>query len=159
MTNKDKLTEFEKLEIQMAFVVPLVRELQDILGKDVILDALRQRVDMRVAAAKQNAAQAQSMTGVMKDFERFAAGEDVLELDVQAFDESRAEVNVTACKYARMMEGFGATDLGELLCCSEDYALTEAAGVQLERTQTIMGGADCCDFKFCLKSATPPAEA
>ena len=38
-----EITAFERLQIQMEYVVPLVRRLQEILGEDVINDALAER--------------------------------------------------------------------------------------------------------------------
>ncbi len=44
----------------------------------------------------------------------------------------------------------GEPDLGFLLACNADFAVTEGFGgdVKLERTQAIMQGADHCDFRY-----------
>ena len=44
----------------------------------------------------------------------------------------------------------GLADLGGSLSCQRDFALVEGFNpeITLERTQTLMGGASHCDFRF-----------
>jgi hypothetical protein len=72
----------------------------------------------------------------------------VLKKDSQSF-----EVNVTGCRFAEFYKKIGAPELGFLLVCSSDFALTEGYGdpVQLDRSQTIMQGASHCDFRYRLE--------
>jgi hypothetical protein len=46
----------------------------------------------------------------------------------------------------------GLSEIGGLLSCNRDGAFCEGydARIKLERTQTIMQGADHCDFRFTL---------
>ena len=69
--------------------------------------------------------------------------------EVFAFD-------VTRCRYAEMYRSLGLTDLGATLSCNRDGSLIEGfnPNVRFTRTQTIMSGADNCDFHFEL-AATP----
>jgi L-2-amino-thiazoline-4-carboxylic acid hydrolase len=63
------------------------------------------------------------------------------------------EFNVTGCRYAKFYKELGVPELGFMLLCSLDYPMTEGFGADLEfkRTQTIMQGADHCDFRYALK--------
>ena len=47
----------------------------------------------------------------------------------------------------------GVPELGFLLSCGRDFALTEGMSpdMELTRTQTIMQGAAHCDFRFQMK--------
>ena len=45
------LAAYERVEIQMSMLVPLLRDLQAILGDDVVLDALAERHRRRIDAA------------------------------------------------------------------------------------------------------------
>jgi hypothetical protein len=82
-------------------------------------------------------------------FEKFAEGAalqyEVLERTPGAF-----ELNVTECRYATFYRELRAPELGFLLTCSSDFPFVEGFGgdVQLTRTQTIMEGADHCDFRY-----------
>lgn len=63
--------------------------------------------------------------------------------DVFAFD-------VTRCRYAEMYRAMGLGDIGHLLSCQRDATFCEGYDPRLElaRTQTIMQGADRCDFRY-----------
>ena len=142
--------------------VPLLRDLQQILGADVVAEALRQRLanqQQRARAAQRPAPQMQEQAvRIRRDFERFAQG-GALEFEMAdaGDDADEVAVNVTSCAYAALMERLEAGDLGSLLICGEDYAAAAMGGMHLERTQTQMEGASHCDFRF--RPAPQGAEA
>ena len=80
-------------------------------------------------------------------------------MDVHVMGESndRLDFNVTRCGYAEFYKQLGLTDLGYRIHCSRDHAAVASFNDQLElsRSQTIMQGAACCDFRFRKKG---PAE-
>jgi hypothetical protein len=141
----DKLTNFERLKIQMQAVVPLIKDLKDILGDDVVLNALEESNKRRDALP---------VTPKKPDFSRmaentkmFAAG-DALKYEVIASSNSKFDMNVHHCRYAEMMEELGGRDFGHLLVCAGDFAAARKIGMKLTRTQTRMQGADYCDFRY-----------
>ena len=78
-------------------------------------------------------------------------------------DAEALDFNVTGCRFAEMYRRMGAEDLGFILSCSRDFALSEgySDGLHLERRQTIMQGAPFCDFRYRLADAhrnVPAAE-
>jgi len=77
-------------------------------------------------------------------------------MDVEVIDQSadRLEFNVTRCRYAEFYKELGLADLGSLIHCSRDHAMVEGFndGLELARSQTIMAGASCCDFRFRRKA-------
>ncbi len=87
---------------------------------------------------------------------RFNEG-DALELDVLKQDASCYEFNVTRCRFAEFYKELGMPELGRLLSCNRDFALSEgiSSELELERSQTIMEGASHCDFRFRLKNELP----
>lgn len=150
--NEPNLTAFQRTKIQMEYVVPLLRDLQAQLGKDVIIDALRQRLADRVADAtanvRKNIPAEKRMAGAERGFEMFGEG-NTLSYEVIASDQSnRTAVDVHRCGYAELMAGMEAADLGDLLLCSDDYVATAAVNTKLDRTQTLMLGASHCNFRF-----------
>jgi hypothetical protein len=73
--------------------------------------------------------------------------------------------DVVRCRYAEMYQALGIPELGSVLSCNRDAALVEGFNphIQLTRTQTIMEGAACCDFRYRHdvarnKPAAPPPE-
>jgi hypothetical protein len=85
-------------------------------------------------------------------FAAFAAS-DALDYEVLKQTPDAFEVNVGECRYAKFYRELGAPELGFLLTCASDFPFVEGFGgeVQLTRTQTIMEGADYCDFRYSLK--------
>ncbi|QJW99179.1 L-2-amino-thiazoline-4-carboxylic acid hydrolase [Frigoriglobus tundricola] len=73
-----------------------------------------------------------------------------LELTVLRDDGDAFEFDVTRCRFAEMYTRLGLADLGGLLSCARDAAMIEGfnPGVAFQRTQTIMGGASHCDFRY-----------
>jgi L-2-amino-thiazoline-4-carboxylic acid hydrolase len=82
-------------------------------------------------------------------FDRFAAG-DALDFEVIKQSPDAFQVNVTGCRYAEFYKELGAPELRFLLVCSSDFPMAEGFGpdIKLARTQTIMQGADHCDFLY-----------
>ena len=76
-------------------------------------------------------------------------------LEIQFLSETEDQLffDVTRCRYAEEYEKLGVREFGFCLSCSRDGAF--AAGfnprIRMKRTQTIMEGASCCDFRFTLE--------
>ena len=68
------------------------------------------------------------------------------------------EVNITGCRYADFFRQLGEPELGMVLCCEDDFHITEVGSpeIELTRTQTIMEGASYCDFRWRIKSSQVP---
>ena len=83
------------------------------------------------------------------------ARDHALEYRVIEQSKDAFEFDVTACRYAEFYRELGEPELGFLLVCSLDFAMAEGFGadVELTRTQTIMQGASCCDFRY--RRSTP----
>ena len=64
--------------------------------------------------------------------------------------DSEFHFNVTRCRYAEMYRAMGLADLGAVLSCNRDGAFCEGYDprLKLQRTQTLMGGATHCDFRY-----------
>jgi hypothetical protein len=150
----------KRREIEARIVAPLVDALGREFGRERVLEIARQVVvDV---ARQQGALLAQSGSG--DGLLQFAASwdawkmDDALQLEVLESSETRYSFNVTRCRYAEMYRALGIPELGEILSCNRDYSLSEGFNpdVSLVRTQTIMEGAPCCDFRYRLKPETPP---
>jgi hypothetical protein len=76
--------------------------------------------------------------------------EDALRIDVVKSTNSEFHFNVTRCRYAEMYRAMGLADLGAVLSCNRDGAFCEGYDprLKLQRTQTLMGGAAHCDFRY-----------
>ncbi len=65
------------------------------------------------------------------------------------------EFKITRCAFAEFFRALGEPELGALLTCEGDIHEVAVAGggIELVRTQTIMQGADSCDFRYRMKKA------
>jgi hypothetical protein len=63
------------------------------------------------------------------------------------------EYKVTACQYAEYYKELGEPELGYLFVCGGDFTIAEGINPDLEltRKQTIMQGAENCDFCYKMK--------
>ena len=73
-----------------------------------------------------------------------------LEIEIKEQTESSFRFNVTRCRYAETYKAMGLGEIGHLLSCNRDGAFCEGYDprLKLERTQTLMGGAAHCDFRY-----------
>jgi predicted ArsR family transcriptional regulator len=82
---------------------------------------------------------------------RWQAG-DALAVTLHAQNAGQLDFDVTHCAFADMYRELGLGDLGFVLSCNRDGGFSKGFNPQiaLTRTQTIMGGASHCDFRFRL---------
>jgi hypothetical protein len=88
---------------------------------------------------------------VASAFATYAAGDA---LDYRVREQDTFEIDVTGCRYAQFYKELGVPELGFLLVCSSDFPFAEGFGpdIKLTRTQTIMQGANHCDFRYKRRS-------
>lgn len=158
-----KLTLLERREIEARIVGPLLGAVQAELGPERTRELVRRVVaDLaRQAGAEQaQALGSDSLHAFAACVDRWRTG-GALEFDLIAQDAGRLEFNVTRCRFAEMYRALGLAEYGSSLSCCRDFALVEGfnRAITLTRTQTLMEGAPCCDFRFRLKSAGSETEA
>lgn len=89
-------------------------------------------------------------------FEDFAAimpnwtKDDALQIEMLETSAERFDFNVRRCRYAEMYHEMGLGRIGHLLSCNRDgdFCIGYNPQMQMTRTQTIMGGASHCDFRY-----------
>jgi hypothetical protein len=110
-------------------------------------------VKMARATAARMAAEAQEGVPTLDSFraiQHLWTAEDALRTEVLAATPTTFDFNVTRCRYAEMYRDMGLAELGGVLSCNRDGAFCEGYDPKLKmtRTQTIMGGASHCDFRY-----------
>ena len=142
----------KRREIEARIVAPLLARLGEEFGAERVAELAAEVV---VDVAREQGAQLAELLGG-DDLTHFADSLEAwtrggaLEIDVV---EQSAEVfafNVTRCRYAEMYRGLGMADLCGTLSCNRDGTMVEGFNplIRFTRTQTIMGGADHCDFTY-----------
>jgi hypothetical protein len=142
----------KRREVEARLVGPLVDALGAEFGRERVLEVLR-RVIVQIAH-QQGAALVEQTGG--DTLEHFAAVREqwqrgqALETELLEQNRERLAFNVRRCRYAEMYQALGIPELGAALSCNRDFALIQGfnPAVKLTRTQTLMGGADFCDFRY-----------
>src|SRR6202012_4294966 len=140
--------------IEAAFAKGVYDEMKAELGEETAKRILANAV---IKLAKQTATEmAENTPGGKASLESFKSiqprwtAEDALRIDVVKSTDSEFNFNVTRCRYAEMYCAMGLADLGAILSCNRDGAFCEGYSphLKLKRTQTLMGGATHCDFRY-----------
>ncbi len=73
-----------------------------------------------------------------------------LEIEVLKSDEQTFDFNVVRCRYSEMYREMGLGEIGGILSCNRDGVFCQGYDprIKLQRTQTLMQGAACCDFRY-----------
>ncbi|HLW90642.1 MAG TPA: L-2-amino-thiazoline-4-carboxylic acid hydrolase, partial [Roseiarcus sp.] len=87
-----------------------------------------------------------------QDIQHLWTKDDALRIEVLEANDKVFDFNVTRCRYAETYRAMGLGEIGHLLSCNRDGAFCEGYDprIKLKRTQTIMGGASHCDFRYRL---------
>lgn len=139
-------------ETEARILMPIIDALGERFGRDEVTEVVRDTI-IRVAQ-EQGAVLAEQMGGDsidhFADSLQYWTQDGALEIDVLEKDDDTFSFNVTRCRYAELYRSLGIPELGAVLSCNRDFALIEGfnQGVELTRTQTIMGGATHCDFRY-----------
>ena len=138
--------------IEARILAPVIRAMAAEFGeqrvhailRDVIVDIARTQGAAMAATCEGNSTR--DLAGTL---DRWKA-DGALEMDILEQDDERLSYNVTRCRYAEMYRELGIPELGAVLSCGRDAALVEGFNpmVQLTRTQTLLGGASHCDFRY-----------
>ena len=149
----------EQRKIEAKVLAPIIRAFEAELGREKTHALVGKTIEALARRDGENIAEELEGTPLEKVaalLPRFNEG-DALELDVLEQDASCYEFNVTRCRFAEFYKELGMPELGRLLSCNRDFALSEGISPELElkRSQTIMEGATHCDFRFRVKNPPP----
>lgn len=151
---EDRMGILQQRRIEAAFARGVYEEMKAELGEDQAKAILTRAV---VKMARATAAEmAQEGPGGQPSLDHFIAlqplwtRDDALRIETVHRDATHYDFNVTRCRYAEMYRAMGLADLGAVLSCNRDGAFCEGYDprLKLERSQTIMGGASHCDFRY-----------
>ena len=143
----------QRRRIEAEIIKPIYEEMKTAFGeaaaKGVIERAIREAA---IEAGKQFAAQAKDGTSLasFSAIQPLWTKEDALRIEKLREDKEHLDFNVVRCRYAEMYREMGLGEIGHLLSCNRDGTFIEGydSRIELQRTQTIMGGASHCDFRY-----------
>lgn len=158
----DEIGILRQRTIEAAFAKALHAEMAAELGEERATAILARAVTRMARAAGQD--WARKAPGGKTSIETFLATlsawtkDDALTIELLRQTETELHFNVTRCRYAETYRAMGISHLGAALSCNRDGTFCEGYDprLKLTRTQTIMGGATHCDFRYRLE---PPPRA
>jgi len=142
-------------EIESLIAGPMIKAFIEEFGKQKTETVVKKVIrDLAMESGKMLAAftGGNKLSDLEKGLPLFAQG-GALEFEIVEADSEKISMNITRCRYAEMYKKNGMPEFGYLFSCGRDYALIEGFNpdIVLTRTQTIMEGANYCDFCFSLK--------
>lgn len=149
----ERLPILEQRRIEAEVIKPIYEEMVVTLG----VEQARQILDtaIRKAAIAQGqsfAAEAENGTSLdsFADIQKHWTASGALEIEPVDRTPGTLDFNVTRCRYSEMYKAMGLGEIGHLLSCNRDGTFCEGYDprIKLERTQTLMGGASHCDFRY-----------
>jgi predicted ArsR family transcriptional regulator len=151
------ISHLQRRKIEGRVLIPFIQTVAEKFGEAAMLEVLDTTI--RKLAAEDGAAWAKAFGRTTASMRQVAedvwAGGGAMDVHVAGENEDRLDFNVTRCGYAEFYKELGLAELGYRIHCSRDYAMVASFSDQLElsRSQTIMQGAACCDFRFRKKLA------
>jgi len=139
-------------EIEARLLAPLLEALSAGFGKQQVWEMTRKVI--QDIARQQGIQLSKSME--VNDLEHLSIAleawkkDNAIQTEVLELTQKKYSFNVYRCKYAEMYHHLGIPELGKMLSCDRDFAHLKGYNpkIQLTRTQTIMEGADICDFRY-----------
>ena len=138
-------------ETEARLLAPLIDALAEAFGREAVLEVVRGViVDLARAQGESLAAEYGDTPSAFLETLKFWTKGGALEIEVLEHGEETLAFNVTRCRYAEMYRALGIEDLGAVLSCNRDEAMIKGfnPAARLIRSQTIMGGASHCPFRY-----------
>jgi hypothetical protein len=150
--NIDEMSVLDRRRIEAMILTPVFKAFAQELGEDKTREIMGRTI---VQIAREQGRTLAKRTGA-SDLQAFARAKEpytrgnTMEVEVLAADDRQYSFDVTRCKYAEMYNELGIPELGYILSCGRDYAMSQGfnSHIRLSRSQTIMQGASHCDFRY-----------
>ena len=149
-----ELNRIEKRAIEALAIAPVIRAVSQRIGRDEVL-AILQEVNQQEAFQRGGSmAEKMDRKGIEELVDEVAGWGrgGVWEMDVLEQTSTTYFFNVTRCPYYEKYRELGLEEFGVGFSCCRDEPFARGFNPQLrlERTKTIMEGADHCDFRYYL---------
>ncbi len=153
MTTLNRLPVLERRRIQAEVVRPLWQAMKAEIGEARARRVLSAAIVEAAIAEGRAFAEKNGGPGGIRGFLSFQHlwdADGALETDVTHASDDEYAYRVTRCRYAEMYREMGLADIGFELSCNRDatFATGYDPRIRLSRTQTIMQGAEHCDFHY-----------
>ena len=151
------INRIEKRAIEALAVVPIIQAVAQRIGKEEALAILHEVNEKEAFQRGESLRNHLGHTGnpeLVEDVATWGLG-SMLEMEIIEQTSETYHFNVTRCPYFEKYRELGLVEYGVALSCCRDepFARGFHPQLKLERSQTIMEGADYCDFRYALDSS------
>ena len=152
----EKPSALDAVKIQARVVIPIVRALEREIGTARAHSIVAAAIAESFTDWQTKTVQTRNAHPRDTDIET----QYPVETEVVEDTGSTFAVNMTRCRFAEYFHAIGAADVGAMLTCAFDSAAEPVLRPDWEfrRTQTIMGGASHCDFRWQLRKQVEPGD-
>lgn len=153
-TDNIKISRIEKRSIEVQAIAPIIELVSEKIGKAEALELLK-KVNKREAFERgKSTVRTPGLNTIEELVKDVSTWGDGGEWKIEVLEETSTTYyfNVHRCLYYEKYKELGLEKLGfQLSCCrDEPFASGLNPNLKLSRTQTIMEGADFCDFRYNL---------
>lgn len=147
-------------EIEARLVAPLLEALSAEFGHErvwIIAQNIIHEIARQQGAQLANSIDTNNIENLAIALEAWKK-DNAIQTEVIEQTDKKYAFNVFRCRFAEMYQHLGIPELGKMLSCDRDFAMLEGYNpkIRLTRTQTIMEGADICDFCYEMVAELPP---
>jgi predicted ArsR family transcriptional regulator len=150
--NEIAISHLQRRKIEGRVLIPFVQALRDTCGENAAREVVDATISKLAAedGARWAASYGRTTASLRKVAQEVWAGGGGMDVKVVSESEDHLDFNVTSCRYAEFYKELGLADLGFRVQCNRDHAMVVGFNSELDlsRSQTIMEGATCCDFRF-----------
>lgn len=155
-SEKKKLCRIEKRTIEALAIVPVIKAVAERIGKEAALEVLYEVNRQEAFQRGQDMMQVMGQNGIkelVNDVTSWGEG-GIWEMEVLEQTSTTYFFNVLRCPYYDKYKELGLDEFGVGLSCCRDEPFARGLNPQLKlvRSQTIMEGAEYCDFRYHLES-------
>ncbi|SDI35530.1 L-2-amino-thiazoline-4-carboxylic acid hydrolase [Bradyrhizobium sp. Rc2d] len=150
------ISHLQRRKIEGRVLIPFIQVLRDRFGQSAMREVVDETI-RRLAAedgARWAATYGKTTASLRTVAQELWPGGGSMDLEVVSESDDHLDFNVTRCQYAAFYKELGLADLGIRVHCNRDHAMLAGFNDELElsRSQTIMEGGACCDFRFRKRS-------
>ncbi len=152
--DSNELNRIEKRAIEAAAIAPIIQAVAQRIGKEEALAILREVNEKEAFQRGEFIRNQRGHTGIpelVEDVATWGIG-GKLEMEVLEQTSQTYHFNITRCPYYEKYRAIGLAEYGVAFSCCRDepFARGFHPRLKLERSQTIMEGAEYCDFRYTL---------
>jgi len=151
----------QRRRIEAAIVAPIYAGMVQEIGEaraQAILDAAISQAAIEAGRTFAEHTEGGTSLRTFQDLQSLWTQDDALEIEVLRATETHFDYNVHRCRYAETYREMGLGAIGHLLSCNRDGVFCQGydSRITMQRTQTLMEGAEHCDFRYTF--APDPAD-